>query len=312
MNFGETLALRSRLANLSVHVDSALYETKPVELSQDPEGFRPSGLVTIGGTGQVGHGEFVGWTEDEHREMADYVAAFPVGVTTIGDHGQKAQAAPVLAAFEAALIDLALRQTKTTLLEDSASSGLNYVVSFSETMDPNKRCNTLNRVYQNAEFKIDVSESWTTQARGQLSARSDVRILDFKERYAAELAEEIRAEFPNAILEDPPVNWSATGPYAIDKSLLSVSDVRDGCFHNIKVPRLGGVLAALDVIARCQQIRASFYWGGMYEVGVGRRQAQRLAAAFCPNAFNDLAPLIFSPGGAIGSPLSLSRQSGFA
>ena len=50
------------------------------------------------------------------------------------------------------------------------------------------------------------------------------------------------------------------------------------------------------------------YGGGMGELGVGRGQIELLAALFCPDAPNDVAPSAYNeddpPGGLPASPLA--------
>lgn len=60
---------------------------------------------------------------------------------------------------------------------------------------------------------------------------------------------------------------------------------------NLKVPRMGGVLALLQAAAFCEAEKTPFYLGGMFEVSVGRAQARELASLLAPQAPNDLAPI---------------------
>jgi hypothetical protein len=43
--------------------------------------------------------------------------------------------------------------------------------------------------------------------------------------------------------------------------------------------------------ARCERRDILVYVGGMFEVGVGRRQLRDLASVLCPDAPNDLAAI---------------------
>jgi hypothetical protein len=65
---------------------------------------------------------------------------------------------------------------------------------------------------------------------------------------------------------------------------------------NLKAPRMGGPLELLRGLERAllgneaaRGARGPVYFGGMFEVGVGRRQARQLAALYCSTAPNDLA-----------------------
>jgi L-alanine-DL-glutamate epimerase-like enolase superfamily enzyme len=66
---------------------------------------------------------------------------------------------------------------------------------------------------------------------------------------------------------------------------------------NLKPARMGGVLAALDAAAACTARGIALYVGGMFEIDVGRRQLQALAALLCPDGPNDVAPI-----GRAGAP----------
>ncbi len=60
---------------------------------------------------------------------------------------------------------------------------------------------------------------------------------------------------------------------------------------NLKPARMGGVLAALDAAMTCAAHGIALYMGGMFEIDVGRRQLQALAALLCPDGPNDVAPI---------------------
>ena len=57
---------------------------------------------------------------------------------------------------------------------------------------------------------------------------------------------------------------------------------------NLKAPRMGGPLELLRGLDLAVNARDN-YFGGMFEVNVGRAQARQLAALFCGDAPNDLA-----------------------
>jgi hypothetical protein len=60
---------------------------------------------------------------------------------------------------------------------------------------------------------------------------------------------------------------------------------------NLKPARMGSLLDAVRTAARCERRGIAVYVGGMFEIGVGRRQLRELAAVLCPDAPNDLAPI---------------------
>src|SRR5205085_11206461 len=68
---------------------------------------------------------------------------------------------------------------------------------------------------------------------------------------------------------------------------------------NVKPARIGGVLEAIDCISRAAERKLAIYIGGMFEVGVGRRQLLTLAALACPDGPNDIAPLLETAPGPV-------------
>ncbi|MBK7975505.1 MAG: hypothetical protein IPK07_20220 [Deltaproteobacteria bacterium] len=60
---------------------------------------------------------------------------------------------------------------------------------------------------------------------------------------------------------------------------------------SIKAPRMGGVLEALRGLDATRAAGVPAHVGGMWELGPGRDQARLLAALYCPDAPNDVAPL---------------------
>jgi len=67
---------------------------------------------------------------------------------------------------------------------------------------------------------------------------------------------------------------------------------------NVKPARMGSVLDAVRTAARCERRDIAIYVGGMFEIGVGRRQLRDLAAVLCPDAPNDLAPIALAHSAA--------------
>jgi hypothetical protein len=54
---------------------------------------------------------------------------------------------------------------------------------------------------------------------------------------------------------------------------------------------MGGLLEMLAAATACRARGIAVYVGGMFEVGVGRRQLQALAALLCPDGPNDVASI---------------------
>ena len=74
-------------------------------------------------------------------------------------------------------------------------------------------------------------------------------------------------------------------------SWLAATDHDRPAAVNVKPARMGGVLEALACVARCDAAGISVYFGGMFEVGPGRRQLWDLAALLAPDGPNDVAPI---------------------
>ena len=108
-----------------------------------------------------------------------------------------------------------------------------------------------------------------------------------------------RRPFRGAIFEDPPDGCRpAPGSPAIARwpaPATCGTALGRGELVNLKGPRMGGFLELLRGLEAAVGPPGPAYFGGMFEVGPGREQARQLAALFCPDAPNDLAPF---PGGS--------------
>jgi L-alanine-DL-glutamate epimerase-like enolase superfamily enzyme len=60
---------------------------------------------------------------------------------------------------------------------------------------------------------------------------------------------------------------------------------------NLKPARMGGVFEVLAAAAACAARGIAVYLGGMFEIDVGRRPLQALAALLSPDGPNDVAPI---------------------
>jgi L-alanine-DL-glutamate epimerase-like enolase superfamily enzyme len=308
--------LAARLRALPVEVDSAFALPLGVFALDYPGGLRPSGELHVGGRGCLASGECVSFDEEAQARFAATAATMVLGrrgpleevlaglVAASAIAGDEAR--HQRAALEGALLDLALRQAGRSLLDLVASAAptrsatpapsLRFVFSFEVVADPAARVAALCARTPGARFKVDVDPAWTEEAIAALASTSAVAVLDFKGRGDAELADRLARRFPAALLEDPPrATAVAAERVVLDQALVSVSDV-EAAVHaghglNIKPARMGGFLAALSALALARAARGAVYIGGMFEVGIGRRQARALAALFTPEGDNDLAPV---------------------
>ena len=309
-------ALAEALGALPVQVSGVEVRQTGVALDDYQGGPRPSSVLRLVGGGHAGEGENVAFTAEEHARFAAEAEAMLRRPRGAKSGRVDAMIAPAVrgyprAALEAALIDLALRQAGTTLavLTGVACASLRFVVSFAACADPAARATRLRAGDRGPgqELKIDVDPTWGRDVEVALASLAGIAILDFKGRGDAERAADLSTLFPGTIFEDPPVG-TAHPRVARDGSLSDARAVAvalaRGEAVNIKAPRMGGPLEALRALDLAARAAGTAYLGGMFEVGVGRRQARQLAALFCPAAPNDLAGLVED-----GAP---SRASGGA
>lgn len=290
--------LREALEALPLDIDDVRVTSGRVELAGYPDGPRPTSTVELLGGGFTGVGEHVGWTDSEHAAFRERARGIARGAWTVADWASRL--ADVLpydrAALEAAAIDLALRQRRTSLLGLArvAVRPVRYVKSFDRTAD------AASLAACSAELKIDVDPAWTEDAWRRLSTTGTVAVLDFKLGGDRAVLERARRWFPLAWIEDPPgdaatwpagvaEHWSADATVTGVAALEAMSPMPAAV--NVKAPRVGGVLEAVACLEWCTSHGRTAYIGGMFEVGVGRRQSLVLAALFTADGPNDIAPL---------------------
>jgi L-alanine-DL-glutamate epimerase-like enolase superfamily enzyme len=287
-------------------------DPRAVALRDYPGGPRPSSVIRITGGERDGLGENVAFTEAEHVELVHFAERWlraatehtrgPITVQIARDFGAFG-ALYERAALEAALIDLALRQADLALHDFTGvrERALRFVASFGAP-HPDNAIRELRASGFAGDLKIDVDPSWGRAAMEELSREPQIAILDFKSRGDARLVEQLAALIPNALLEDPPGEPASlairTQRISRDASLTDENAVAAACARgesvNLKAPRMGGPLAVLRSLELARGTDA--YLGGMFEVGVGRSQAQQIAALYCCNAPNDLAPNVPTTG----------------
>ncbi|HUP01757.1 MAG TPA: hypothetical protein VM737_09605 [Gemmatimonadota bacterium] len=209
-------------------------------------------------------------------------------------------------AFEAAALDLALRQAGVSLGE---ALGLQYrpvrfVVSTRLAIEP------WLAIDPELEFKLDPTPEWTAERMRALAATGRVRVLDLKGYHQGtevdnppdpELYRAVAEAFPEAILEDPA--WTEATRAALaghepriawDAPIHSAADLDRLPFApralNIKPSRFGSARELFDCLDACRERRIACYGGGQFELGPGRAQIQALASLFYPDAPSDVAP----------------------
>jgi L-alanine-DL-glutamate epimerase-like enolase superfamily enzyme len=273
-------------------------EVGAVPVASYPERVRPTALVHLAGRGSIGTGESVAWSEAAQEDFRLRAIGMPRGrwllrpwATVIADTG----ASPYTrAALEAAAIDLALKQGAITIFElaSATPAPVRYVVSCPVGPDPSALEGPP------VELKLDAEPAWSDGVYRALAARGGIAVLDFKGSVAD--YERAHRALPAAWIEDPVgkgASWSESlrARLSVDATLTAASMLDALHFVpgavNVKPARMGGVFEALETIARASERGMEVYLGGMFEVGIGRRQLWALAAMLCPEGPNDVAPI---------------------
>lgn len=331
------------LAELEVRVDGCALE--PLSFAT-PNFERLTTVVALSGAGHVGRGEDVAYepeTQLEHRATAPFVLT---GTATLAAWSARLDDLELFAAepanhasrdyrrwaYESALLDLGLRQAGTTLgaLLGRAPAPVRFCVS--SGLGPSAWL----AVDPALEFKLDAGEGWTAEHIAELEALDRVRVVDIKAHYgdawglspaaAQRQLELVLAGMPGVVIEDPPIDDHALatlagqlGRVAFDAPVHSLADIlhlpQTG-WMNIKPSRFGTIARLLEAIGHCEHHGIRLYGGGQFELAVGRRQIQELAALFYPEGPNDVAPGAYNaPTAEAGLPQSplagLGESAGF-
>lgn len=240
--------------------------------------------------------------------------------------------------FESAALDLALRQSGTSLAKvlGRTPQPVTFVNSFG-LGDPPDIDKVANRraLHPTVGFKLDVAPSWTQEIMDRIAAVEGVAVIDFKGHYDLEVEDEAAllamyertvATFTDVVFEDPhdhPAVIELLTPIAdrvsYDAPITSVESIGETAITvgivNVKPCRVGRLEELSRMYAHCESAGIQMYNGGMGELGVGRGQAQLLAALFHPDAPNDIAPSEYNleeqPASLPPSPLDPSPDRGF-
>jgi hypothetical protein len=335
------MATFDRLAHLPLQIDS--YSLEGLEAQVSSEFTRLSTVIRVSGAGEEGVGEDVTYDALDHIALQD---AGPVhdlsGRRTLGELSELIGGLDLFSsepvrdvsrlyrrwAFESAALDLALRQSRTTL---AAALGrelrpLNFVMSLRlgepPTIDPIRKRLDL---YPTLRFKLDPTSSWTDELIAQLVETGAVDSVDMKGLYKGTVVDQppdpalyrrVVEAFPNAWIEDPALTPEIDvllEPHrdriTWDAIIHSVADIEGLPFPpkmvNIKPSRLGSLHELFAAYDYCEARGIGAYGGGQFELGPGRGQIQYLAALFHPDTPNDVAPSGFNlPDPAPGLPSS--------
>ena len=342
------------IAGLPVRIEG--YELQHLSRPTSSGWDRHTALIRLHGGGEVGESEDVWYDE---AETLAFIEAGPVldltgprtldavssrlGEPDLFPHPSQPHAVHFRRwGFEAAVLDLALRQAGMSLADALGRPvrPVNYVLSL-RLGEPASAAPLRERLsaHPDMTFKLDPTPDWTDAVVADILAlgRDRVRVLDFKALYESErVAMEPDADlyrrcleaWPEAWIEDPHLTLNVRpilAPHmdrvtwdAPLRSLASVTDLaHTPRMINIKPCRFGSLRELMSVYDHCEANRIGMYGGGFFELGPARGQIQYLASLFHPEGSNDVAPRGFHwphPGAGIpGSPLApAARATGFA
>ncbi len=341
-----------RLAQLPLQIDS--YELEGLQASVSSEFERKTTIIRLLGAGQEGLGEDVIYDalDQEIMQAAGPVLAL-AGRFTLASFSERLAELELFPqppqrdvspryrtwAYESAALDLALRQSASTLHEALGRSPepVRFVVSLRlgepPTLEPVSR--RLEQ-YPGLRFKLDPTSSWDESLIAELVGTGAVDSVDFKGYYSGSIVDQpadpvlyarVAEAFPQAWIEDPALTpdtdavlASHRERFSWDATIHSIADIEALPYPprmvNIKPSRLGGLRNLLDAYDYCAERGIGNYGGGQFELGVGRGQNQYLAALFHADAPNDVAPSAFNlpqtPPGLPSSPLAPApAASGF-
>lgn len=284
----------------------------------DQEAFRAAGPVDLRGR----------WTLAELSARLDELELWPTPPT------QPGQAEYRRWAYESAALDLALAQAGRSLGEalGREPSPLRFVAS--PTLGRPPRASSLDALAERApggmpELKLDAGAEWTDALIDELRATGRVRVVDLKGHYVGtpvdlaadpDLYHRVAEGLPDAWIEDPllderttPVLEAHAARLTWDAPIHTARDVRALRWRpgaiNVKPSRSGRLADLFDLYDHGAAEGLPIYGGGQFELGCGRDQVQVLAALFCPEGPNDVAPRGYNavplPEELAASPLEL-------
>ncbi|ELY94446.1 hypothetical protein [Natrialba taiwanensis] len=318
------------LADLPLSIDDTTTDRLSRETSS--EFTRVTTEFTLTGAGESGVGEDVTYEADDHHTLAEHGLPDLTGEFTFGEFSTSLAdldlfpTAPDREVFrnyrrwglESAALDLALRQSETTLASELGRSRdpVRFVTSTRLGEPPTTdRLEQLRERVPDIEFKLDPTTTWDRELVtrvGETVGTDAVQILDLKGQYTgtavdspadSTLYELVLESFPDAVIEDPALTDETESLFeesavrervSWDAPIHGVSDIEalpwEPEWLNVKPSRFGSVESLLETIAYCEERDISMYGGGQFELGVGRGHIQLLASLCYPTTPNDVAP----------------------
>jgi L-alanine-DL-glutamate epimerase-like enolase superfamily enzyme len=337
------------LADLALEIEDYTLDPLQALVSSDFE--RKSTVIRLRGAGQEGLGEDVTYDSEDHDILQAAGPTLPLAgrftIASFCEHLAGLELFPEPPqrevsvryrtwAYESAALDLALRQTQTTLHEalERSPQPVRFVVSL-RLGEPPSLAPLLARLedYPTLRFKLDPTSSWDEQLIAALVETGAVDSVDFKGLYHGSVVDQpadpllygrVAEAFPRAWIEDPALTPETDAVLAAhrerfswDAPIHSITDIEELPYPpkmvNIKPSRLGGLRNLLDAYDYCAARSIGNYGGGQFELGVGRGQNQYLASLFHADAPNDVAPSDFNlpepPADLPSSPLTPTPSS---
>jgi L-alanine-DL-glutamate epimerase-like enolase superfamily enzyme len=338
-----------RIAGLPLTIEG--YEIEGRELPL-PHFTRVSTVFHLNGAGHEGLGEDVTYEEPDQRAQLALGPVLPLaGEWTLDSFSAHLDGIDLFPAgpperepsrhyrrwaIESAALDLALRQTGTSLARalGRTPEPLSFVVSMNlgspASAAPVERWLARD---PGLRFKLDPDPTWTADLARALRATGAIATIDLKGFYVGtpvdldadpDLYGMLARELPDVWIEDPNLNPQTRPVLAADMDrvtwdapLESLDDLtgldREPRCINIKPSRFGSVRELLSVYDHCAERGIAAYGGGQFELGPGRGQIQYLASLFHPDTPNDVAPAGYNnptpPDGLPGSPLAPAPSS---
>ncbi|MFA4927944.1 MAG: hypothetical protein WC558_05470 [Patulibacter sp.] len=349
--------LWTAVKDLPITIESSSFETLrpsgPTAIGPNPTEDFSTTQLRLRGRGEEGIGEQVGMPEaQDSLRASDYpligawetLAEFLAHLDTIEMWPEPPEFELARNwrrwTFESAALDLALRQSATSLPEvlGRTPRPLTFVTSFGLGDPPQiDKVERRRAAHPTVGFKLDVAPAWTQEIMDRVAAVEGVATIDFKGQYGMEVEgegeaallamyERTLATFTEAVFEDPfdhPAVLEMLAPFAdrvsYDAPITSVESIAETAIEprivNVKPCRVGHLPELSRLYAHCESAGIRMYNGGMGELGVGRGQAQLLAALFHPDAPNDIAPSDYNlddpPSDLPQSPLDPKPDRGF-
>lgn len=344
-------SLWSAVRDLPVEIDAVARE--PLE-RQTAAFLRRSTLVRLSGGGHDGVGEDVTYDADAHPLFQAWEGLVDLrGRWTLASLAERLDGVSLFPsppehevyeryrrwAFESAALDLALRQAGRSLAELVARpvAPMTFVSSraVGDPPDPAVIAD-LRKRSPGLRMKLDLGAAWDADAVAALAGDDAVATVDLKGWYHgttvdtpvdAAVYRVLLEGLPEALFEDPgvtpetePVLREHAARLTWDVPLQDAADLDALPFAptivNVKPSRVGTLRELSAVYEACATRAIGVYSGGQTELGVGRGQAQLLAALFHPDGPNDLAPTVFNdaelPHELPSSPLTLvAAANGF-